>query len=89
MSANIYPTRRRRNFVKSQVPGGKDRAYAQQEGSKRISYFHDGGVCTQLAAECEMAGWIQPGPPVDGVASRRWWRTTTEGQKLTREKGDG
>jgi hypothetical protein len=82
MPSNIFPTRRRRNFVKSQTPGGKDRAYAQREGPKRISYFHDGGKCTQLANECEMAGWIAPGGPVDGIQSRRWWSVTDSGRAL-------
>ena len=82
MTSNIYPTRRRKNFVKSQTAGGHDRAYAQQEGGKRISYYHDGGRCTQLANECEMAGWIEPGPTVDGTASRRWWRATGAGRAL-------
>lgn len=86
MTSNIYPTRRRKNFVKSQAPGGKDRAYFQTEGTKRVSYFHDGGVCTQLANECEMAGWIAPGPPVDGVASRRWWWATDSGQALAKKE---
>ena len=88
MPSNIYPTRRRKNFVKSQTPGGKDRAYAQREGSKRISYFHDGGLCTQLANECEMAGWIAPGPPVDGIESRRWWRATDAGRALDKNSSE-
>jgi hypothetical protein len=88
MPSNIYPTRRRKNFVKSQTPHGHDRAYFQHEAGKRISYFRTGGICTQLANECEMAGWIDPGPVVEGMGPRRWWSITASGRALDKSSSE-
>jgi hypothetical protein len=88
----LYPTPRRKRFVESVE---EQHVYSQYEGETRQSYFASpgGGKCTELADQCERAGWIEPGKPLTGPSRAHWWQLTDLGRQvkdgIKKEAGDG